>query len=141
MSVGISPWQGCLADASGGHSGIEGGECMRHVIIVLIIYSLAVVLLLTSFALDVYYSSSRSVVNQDNLLSVELMFYLILLFNILISLYSVIFLMYSLFKRSFTAVWIYALIISTAFTIGPALEMPIKGQMIALFPQLCLETA
>lgn len=112
---------------------------MRHVIIVLTIYLLVTVLLFTSFALDVYYSSSRSVVNDYNLQLLELIFYLISLVNILISLYSVIFLMYSLFKRSFTTVWIYVLIISTAFTIGPALEMPIKGQMIAWFPQLCLE--
>lgn len=122
---------------------------MRHAKIVLIIYLVATLLLLVSFVLDVYYLSPGFMEMEyyqgtDRFMEesypydawIRAQALVIGLIIIIVVIYSLFFLGYAIFKRSFTTARIYLLIILTSF-MGPLLELPIKGHIYAWFPQLC----
>lgn len=121
---------------------------MRHVKIVLVITLVVNLLLLICFVLDVYYSSptfkeyypgmeyypSMDYYPDDDWIRATAIFIGFIIFIVVV--YSLFFLGYSLFRRSFATASIYLLIIVTSF-MGPVLEMPIKWHMYEWFPELC----
>ncbi|MHB8849419.1 MAG: hypothetical protein ACYC43_13380 [Burkholderiales bacterium] len=115
---------------------------MRHVKIVLVITLVVNLLLLICFVLDVYYSSPtfkgyyyRSERYPD-IESIKFLVFLIESVMVLLVLYSMIFFVYAIFRRSFATAGIYVLIF-LMFITSPALEMSIKWRMYEWFPELC----
>ena len=121
--------------------------CMRHAKIVLVINLVMNLLMFMCFVLDVYYSSptfkehypmglypGMGYYPEDDRIWAAAILIGFIIFMVVV--YSLFFLGYSLFRRSFAIASIYLLIIVVSFT-GSVLEMPIKGHMYAWFPQLC----
>lgn len=115
---------------------------MRHAKIVLVITLVVNLLLLICFVLDVYYSSPtfkeyyyRSERYPDTE-SIRFLVFLIESVMDILVLYSLIFFVYTIFRRSFATAGIYVLTF-LMFITSPALEMPIKWHMYEWFPELC----
>ncbi len=111
---------------------------MRHTKIVRIIYLVATLLLLASFALDVYYSSSMSDEYRVDDDWVMILAYFVGFVSFIVAIYGFVLVFYTIFKRLHMRAIIYLLIVFTAMVTGIVLEMPIKGHLYAWFPQLCL---